>query len=318
MISFQKIMKTRGKTQTDQTESLYNQVLKWKFDMIDTRGKHCIVNFLIFYYTRKQINKPFTSNQCDHIRYWANFDTNNIEWDLYNIKFDLLFSIAMLQQSIPHLKVFYKWVSDETPKQPPSINDSNNTGNITNSFSNIPKKNNYLLTRYQSACILGDWNNVQAIGKMIQKLKNDYFITYNFRSLELPTKNPNYGLIYNMVPIISQKFERNMSVPPMFDTWSIPSFKYKPINCGNITSKEVSQYVYANDKIMDNNGFYVFYPTQNMLMTRQPNVIKIWGKICQFISPLSGSTSFSLLPMTGTWNDTLLYMQVTLIQYYII
>ena len=43
----------------------------------------------------------FTSEQAEHIRYWADYPlTNDIKWDYYNIKFDYMYSTALLQRFV--------------------------------------------------------------------------------------------------------------------------------------------------------------------------------------------------------------------------
>eukprot|EP01084_Bolivina_argentea_P317780 551002_1 len=66
-------------------------------------------------------------------------------------------------------------------------------------------------------------------------------------------------------------------------------------------------YIFATDKIRDNDGFYKFYPQQTTMTARLNKKINIWGRVCQMVSPVFGAAGF--LPLTGSWSDTKVYME---------
>merc|ERR1712083_1181034 len=66
-----------------------------------------------------------------------------------------------------------------------------------------------------------------------------------------------------------------MGAPPVFTNWNIVSFKYKN--------------------------------AESTMTSRINKKINIWGRVCQIVSPVFGAAGF--LPLTGSWNDTKLYMQ---------
>eukprot|EP01084_Bolivina_argentea_P114432 203723_1 len=99
-------------------DRFYADINKWCADQLDVTGITMVVNFLFWYY--RSANGPqgkFYSRQAEHIRYWADYPiTNDIKWDYYNIKFDYIYSTALLQKSIPHMKKFYHDINKETPR----------------------------------------------------------------------------------------------------------------------------------------------------------------------------------------------------------
>eukprot|EP01084_Bolivina_argentea_P317778 551000_1 len=81
---------------------------------------------------------------------------------------------------------------------------------------------------------------------------------------------------------------------------------YKNID-KSVTSSLIDQdFVVATERSKDKYGFYNFYPQQSTT-SRINKKINIWGRVCQMISPVVGTSG--LLPLTGSWSDTKIYMQ---------
>ena len=122
------------------------------------------------------------------------------------------------------MKKFYRWIESETPRATPDDASS--------------RKPNYYLTKYQAACILGDWQNgVKTVGQIIKDIsskatatnatRSDYFMHYTLRALELPASNPNFGLIFKIVDKLQSEFAISEMQRPIFANWNIPwSFVY--------------------------------------------------------------------------------------------
>ena len=188
------------------------------------------------------------------------------------------------------MKKFYRWIRSETPRATPEDATS--------------RKPNYYLTRYQAACILGDWSDgVKSMGQIIKDIsskatssnatRNDYFMHYTLRALELPASNPNFGLIYKMVDKLIKEFPITELPPPQFNNWSILSFKYR--NQDRKSNYLIDQeFIFASDKIKDEEDFYKFYPQQTTLTSRLNKKINIWGRVCQMVSPVFGAAGPSI------------------------
>ena len=208
-----------------------------------------------------------------------------MKWDFYNIKFDYMYSTALMQKSIPHMKKFYNWIQSEAPRPTPDEAKS--------------KKPNYYLTRYQAACILGDWSvGVRSMGQIIKDIsskatssnatRNDFFMHYTLRALELPASNPNFGLIFKIVDKLIAEFPKSEMAPPIFANWNILSFRYKNCESGT-TFLDDQDFIFASDKIKGEDGFYTFYPQATTLTSRINKKINIWGRVCQIVSPVFGA-----------------------------
>jgi len=309
--AFQTCLASKRPQQQLVADEFFSQIKMWSSDQLEVDGQTIVVNFLFWYY--RSANVPatrFTSEQAEHIRYWADYPiTADLKWDFYNIKFDYLYSTALLQQSIPHMKQFYRWICGETPRSVPEDASS--------------RKPNYYLTKYQAACILGDWKDgVKTVGQRLKALSNngatagggsgaattrsDYFMHYTLRALELPTSNPNFGLMYKIVDKLEAEFPPMDLPPPQFGSWSILSFKYKNSEDGTSYLQD-QDFIFASDKIKGDDGWYTFYPQQSTMTSRLPKKVQIWGRVCQMVSPVFGAAGF--LPLTGSWSDTKLYMQ---------
>eukprot|EP01084_Bolivina_argentea_P079058 143465_1 len=306
--AFQACLASKRPQQQLIADQFYAEIKKWSSEQLEVDGQTIVVNFLFWYY--RSMNVPetrFHSEQAEHIRYWADYPiTSDVKWDYYNIKFDYMYSTALLQKSIPHMKQFYKWIQSETPRPTPDDAKS--------------RKPNYHLTRYQAACILGDWEEgVRTTGQLIKDLsskatastatRNDFFMHYTLRALELPASNPNFGLIYKIVDRLLAEFPKTEQPPPVFTNWSILSFKYRNTDYKNNTYLQDQEFVFASDKIKDADGYYTLYPTTSTLNTRLHKKINIWGRVCQMVSPVFGAAGF--LPLTGSWSDTKLYMETS-------
>merc|ERR1712154_374971 len=137
--------------------------------------------------------------------------------------------------------------------------------------------------------------------------RNDYFMHYTLRALELPASNPNFGLIYKIIDKLILEFPKSELPPPIFANWNILSFKYRNTDKENNSYLQDQEFIFASDKIKDDDGYYKFYPQQSTLTSRLNKKINIWGRVCQMVSPVFGAAGF--LPLTGSWSDTKLYMQ---------
>jgi len=303
--AFQTCLASKRPEQQLIADQFYKEINKWQCAQLDVDGQTIVVNFLFWYY--RSMNVPvtkFTSEQADHIRYWASFPTtDDVKWDHYNIKFDYLYSTALLQRSIPYMKKFYQWVCGETPRPIPDDASS--------------RKPNYYMTRFQAACVLGDWQDgVKHVGSTIKALgsgggssKTDYFMHYMLRALEMPMSNPNFGLVYHCVDRLQREFAALEAPPPMFGSWSVLSFKYRNTDARSTCNID-QEFICASEKMVDDDGFYTFYPApQASFTTRVPRKLMLWGRVCQMVSPILGAAGF--LPLTGSWNDTKVYMQTS-------
>merc|ERR1719295_182632 len=307
--AFQTCLASKRPQQQLVADEFYSQIKKWSSDQLEVDGQTIVVNFLFWYY--RSANVPatrFLAEQADHIRDWANYPlTDDMKWDYYNIKFDYLYSTALLQQSIPHMKQFYRWICSESPRSVPEDASS--------------RKPNYHLTKFQAACILGDWKDgVKTVGQRLKALasnagtaggattRSDYFMHYTLRALELPASNPNFGLLYKIVDKLETEFPALDLPPPQFGKWNILSFKYKNVEDGTSYLQD-QDFIFASDKIKGDDGWYTFYPQDSTMTSRIPKKVHIWGRVCQLVSPVFGAAGF--LPLTGSWSDTKLYMQTS-------
>eukprot|EP01083_Nonionella_stella_P193892 715548_1 len=303
--AFQACLSSKRPQQQLVADKFYAEINKWYTDQLDVDGRTIVVNFLFWYYRSANVPETkFHSQQAEHIRYWADYPiTNDIKWDYYNIKFDYMYSTALLQKSIPHMKKFYSDINKETPRTTPEDAKS--------------RKPNYYLTKYQAACILGDWEEgIKTAGQIIRDIsnkatsstatRNDYFMHYTLRALEMPASNPNFGLIYKIVEKLINEFPLSLLPPPVFANWNILSFKYKNVE-KNVSYLTDQEFIYASDKIKDDDQYYVFYPQTSSLTSRINKKINIWGRVCQVVSPVFGAAGF--LPLTGGWSDTKLYLE---------
>ena len=184
------------------------------------------------------------------------------------------------------MKKFYRWIRSETPRATPDDATS--------------RKPNYYLTRYQAACILGDWSDgVKSMGQIIKDISSkatssnatraDYFMHYTLRALELPAANPNFGLVYKMVDTLIAEFPLEELPPPQFTEWSILSFRYKNIDPTMTNYLMDQEFIYASDRIKDDHGWYTFYPQTSTIPSRLNKKINIWGRVCQMVSPVYGA-----------------------------
>ena len=77
---------------------MYGVLLIFVSNIIDSYRMN--TQFLFWYY--RSINVPeiiLHPQQADHIRYWADYPmTRDLKWDYYNIKFDYMYSAALLQK----------------------------------------------------------------------------------------------------------------------------------------------------------------------------------------------------------------------------
>ena len=145
----------------------------------------------------------FTSEQADHIRYWADYElTKTLDYSVFNLKFDFMYSIALLQRSIPHMKKFWNFLHNTEPRSPPKAPEF-----AGGQFPPTRKKDNYQLTRYQAACILGNWTEVKSVGRKLQQIadssahvspKDNYMLNYTLRAMEMPQSNANFGQMYKL------------------------------------------------------------------------------------------------------------------------
>lgn len=298
-------------------DNFYHQILSWNAKQLEFSGQSIIVNYLLWYYRTLNVHNSYLSaEQGGHIRYWADFQLkDDTEWGYYNIKFDYMYTIALLSKSVPHMRVFYKWLlsEDANVRHPPPKNST--------------RKQNYYLTRFQTACILGQWSDVYRMAAHIRRLikgknieqsstpgndesllpRSDYFMYYTLRAMEQPTSNPNFSIIYQSLPYLEQEFgPPSMLAPPVFTTLHVYQYRYRNVD-ENVTQIVNNSFVFTSDKFLDDDGYYKWYPMQSAVIARVPKVITIWGRICQMVSPLTGTAGF--LPMTGTWSDTKIYMQ---------
>jgi len=291
-----------------------NELKQWSSAQVDVDGQTILVNFLFWYYRSQNVPETrFHSEQAEHIRYWADYPlTDDLKWDFFNIKFDYLYSTALLQKSIPHMRRFYKWVRSVPARPTPESASS--------------RKPNFLLTQFQAACILGDWEGVQTLGAQIEALsktatsatapRNDYLMHYTLRALELPSSNPNFGLMLKLVEKLKAEFDPLTISPPIFAEWRMLSFKYRnralDAPAGS-TTYSLSQgwladqdFVFASDKILGENGWYTFFPCASALNQRISKKVCLWGRVAQMVSPVLGAAGF--LPLTGSWSDTKLHL----------
>jgi len=305
--AFQTCLASKRPQQQLIADEFYSQIKRWSSDQLLVDGQTIVVNFLFWYY--RSANVPatrFLPEQAEHIRYWADYAiTDDLKWDYFNIKFDYLYSTALLQQSIPHMKQFYRWIRSVTPRAAPEDATS--------------RKPNYLLTKFQAACILGDWKDgVKAVGQRIKALssaaassgagasRSDYLMHYTLRALELPASNPNFGLMLRIVDKLEAEFPPFDLPPPCFTNWNVLSFKYRNTTEGTSYLND-QDFIFATDKIRGDDGWYTFYPQQSTMTARIPKKVAIWGRVCQMVSPVFGAAGF--LPLTGSWSDTKLYLQ---------
>ena len=200
--------------------------------------------------------------------------------------FDPVLCVLGELRSIPHMKQFYRWIRSETPRSAPEDASS--------------RKPNYHLTKYQAACILGDWKDgVKTVGQRLKALsanaassgtatRNDYFMHYTLRALELPSSNPNFGLMYKIVDKLEAEFPPFDLPPPQFGSWQILSFKYRNSEEGTSYLQD-QDFIFASDKIKGDDGWYTFYPQQSTMTSRLPKKVHIWGRVCQMVSPVFGA-----------------------------
>ena len=141
--------------------------------------------------------------------------------------------------------------------------------------------------------------------------RNDYFMHYTLRALELPASNPNFGLIFKMVNKLQEEFPLQELAPPQFANWNILSFKYKNMD-NDIMSHLVDQdFIWASDKIKDEDGWYKFYPQATTMTSRLNKKINIWGRVCQMVSPVFGAAGLLKIHLSPFENHlicTIVYM----------
>ncbi|ETO26867.1 hypothetical protein RFI_10267 [Reticulomyxa filosa] len=113
-----------------------------------------------------------------------------------------------------------------------------------------------------------------------------------------------------MADILQQKFPTGMLPPPKFEEWAIYEYRYTNIN-PTVSMEENSKFVLMQQAMLDNDNYTVLLPFNRDRGTSFgiPNVIRHWGRVCQFVSPMIGTARGSLLPMIGVATDSQIYLQ---------
>lgn len=112
-----------------------------------------------------------------------------------------------------------------------------------------------------------------------------------------------------IVDKLAADYPTKLMPPPRFGVWQVHSFKYRNHDV-NATPTDDSKFVVASINMKDKENWYHFYPPLSRMvsMARIPREVKIWGRIAQMMSPMTGLSG--CLPMTGTWSDLELYLEM--------